>query len=152
MSSVNDFRPFDLKYNQLIIKLTSEQSTNDINKRLCSLIFRNNFSVIFQTGRFGSALNHTNLILEEGMLLEYTLILHCSFHCSFCKVSLVSLPQISGSFYSRAASTSFAVKQKAIAREIRWEILREIPCEIPFAIQCRSKFFMFFLCCQFCLH
>lgn len=46
------------------------------------------------------------------MLLEYTLILHCSFHCSFCKVSLVSLPQISGSFYSRAASTSFAVTDK----------------------------------------
>lgn len=88
------------------------------------------------------------------MLLEYTLILHCSFHCSFCKVSLLcSLPQISGSFYSRAASTSFVVKRKAIAREIRCKILREIPCEIPFAIQGRSKFFlMFFLCCQFCLH
>lgn len=56
------------------------------------------------------------------MLLEYTLILHCSFHCSFCKVSLLSLPQISGSFYSRAASTPFAVKQKTIAREIRCEI------------------------------
>ena len=78
------------------------------------------------------------------MLLEYTLILHCSFHCSFCKVSLLSLPQISGCFYSRAASTSFAVKQNAIAREIRCEIMREIPCEIPFAIQCRSKFFYVF--------